>query len=210
MYDTEPDVFTYNIPGYSGKFIFDATGAIRLLPYTPIQIKPQYAAPMGSCAYNIPAGELTGFVITTAEGVSYSFTVLEHTDNYLWGMGLDGDELSEAAWEKLFLQLAGKVGDVGRTAADNRLFLNAVLWVMRHGGTWRVLPERFGKHDTVRKRALRWAQKGTWQRLVAAVRLPEVEAVLLDSTIMRAHQRASGQVKKSARATKPSGAAGAG
>ena len=54
------------------------------------------------------------------------------------GMGLDGDELSEAAWEKLSPQLAGKSGDVGRTAADNRLFLNAVLWVMRHGGTWRV------------------------------------------------------------------------
>ena len=125
-------------------------------------------------------------------------------------MGLDGDELSEAAWEKLSPQLAGKAGDVGRTAADNRLFLNAVLWVMRHGGTWRVLPARFGKHDTVRKRALRWAQKGTWQRLFAAVRLPEVEAVLLDSTIMRAHQRASGQVKKNAPATKPSAAAAAG
>ncbi len=125
-------------------------------------------------------------------------------------MGLNGDEVSDAAWEKLSPHLAGKAGDVGCTAADNRLFLNAVLWVMRHGGTWRVLPERFGKHDTVRKRALRWAQKGTWQRLFAAVRLPEVEAVLLDSTIMRAHQRASGQVKKSAPAMRPSGAVGAG
>ncbi len=80
--------------------------------------------------------------------------------------------------------------------AVNRLFLSAVLWVMRHGGTWRVLPGRFGKHDSVRKRALRWAQKGTWQRLFAAVRLPEVEAMLLDFTIRREHQRASGQVKK--------------
>lgn len=111
-------------------------------------------------------------------------------------MGLTGDELSEAAWEKLALHLAGKAGDVGRTADDNRLFLNAVLWVMRHGGTWRVLPARFGKHGTVRKRALRWAQKGTWQRLFEAVRVPELETVLLDSTIRRAHQRASGQVKK--------------
>ena len=125
-------------------------------------------------------------------------------------MGLDGDELSEAAWAKISPQLAGKAGDVGRTAADNRLFLNAVLWVMRHGGTWRELPACFGKHDTVRKRALRWAQQGTWQRLFAAVRLPDVEAVLLDSTIMRAHQRASGQVKKSAPATRPSAVAAAG
>lgn len=43
------------------------------------------------------------------------------------GMGLDGDEVSEAAWKKLSPQLAGKAGNVGRTAADNRLFLNAVL-----------------------------------------------------------------------------------
>ena len=118
-------------------------------------------------------------------------------------MGLTGDELSEAAWAKLAPYLAGKTGDVGRTAGDNRLFLNAVLWVMRHGGTWRVLPAGFGKHDTVRKRALRWAQKGTWQRLFTAVRLPELEAVLLDSTIMRAHQRASGQVKKAHRRRGP-------
>ena len=118
-------------------------------------------------------------------------------------MGLEGDELSEAAWVKLAPCLPGKAGDVGGTAADNRLFLNAVLWVMRHGGTWRVLPERFGKHDSVRKRALRWAQKGTWQRLFYAVRGTELEAVLLDSTIVRAHQRAAGQVKKNARATSP-------
>lgn len=125
-------------------------------------------------------------------------------------MGLKGDELSEAAWEKLSPHLAGKAGDVGRTGADNRLFLNAVLWVMRHGGTWRVLPERFGPHDTVRKRALRWAQKGTWQRLFAAVRGTELEAVLLDSTIVRAHQRAAGQVKKNGSATRPLAAAEAG
>jgi transposase len=125
-------------------------------------------------------------------------------------MGLTGDELSEAAWAKLAPPLPGKAGDVGCTAADNRLFLNAVLWVMRHGGTWRVLPERFGKHDTVRKRALRWAQQGSWQRLFAAVRGTELEAVLLDSTIVRAHQRAAGQGKKTAPPTKRSAAAAAG
>ena len=68
-------------------------------------------------------------------------------------MGLNGDELRDAAWEKLSPHLAGKAGDVGRTAVDNRRFLHAVRWVMRSGGTWRVLPERFGQHDPVRKRA---------------------------------------------------------
>ena len=114
-------------------------------------------------------------------------------------MGLTGDALSDAAWAKLAPHLPGKAGDVGCTAADNRLFLNAGLWVLRHGGTWRVLPARFGKHDSVRKRAQRWARKGTWQHLLAAVRGPALEAVLLDSTIVRAHQRAAGQVKKTRR-----------
>ena len=59
-------------------------------------------------------------------------------------MGLTGDALSDAAWAKLAPHLPGKAGDVGCTAADNRLFLNAGLWVLRHGGTWRVLPARFG------------------------------------------------------------------
>ncbi|WP_229725348.1 transposase [Hymenobacter baengnokdamensis] len=125
-------------------------------------------------------------------------------------MGLTGAELSDTAWKKFAPHLPAKAGDVGCTAHDNRLFLNAVLWVMRHGGTWPVLPERFGKHDSVRKRALRWAQKGAWQRLFAAVRGTELEAVLLDSTIVRAHQRAAGQVKKSAPATRRSAAVAAG
>src|SRR4028119_1236596 len=106
------------------------------------------------------------------------------------------DEIRDRAWAALAPHLAGKAGDVGRTAADNRLFVNAVLWVLRPGGTWRVLPERFGrhgpgarrpggtwrvlperfgKHETVRQRALRWAQQGTWQRLFHAGRVPERE-----------------------------------
>jgi transposase len=125
-------------------------------------------------------------------------------------MGLTGDALSDAAWAKLAPHLPGKAGDVGCTAADNRLFLNAGLWVLRHGGTWRVLPARFGKHDSVRKRAQRWARKGTWQHLFAAVRGTALEAVLLDSTIVRAHQRAAGQVKKNAPATRRSAVAAAG
>lgn len=125
-------------------------------------------------------------------------------------MGLTGDELSDVAWHNLSPHLSGKLGDVGGTAADNRLFPNAVLWVMRHGGTWRVLPERFGKHDSVRKRALRWAQKGKWRQLFEAVRVPDLAASMLDSTIVRAHQRASGQGNKNAAPMRHSDAAGAG
>lgn len=117
------------------------------------------------------------------------------------------DELSDAAWEALAPHLAGKAGDVGRTGVDNRLFLNAVFWVARHGCAWRTLPARFGKHDTVRKRSRRWAEKGVWRRLFVAVQAPDLDWVLLDSTVVRAHALAATSRKKVASATKPWAAA---
>ena len=82
LFDTEPDVFTYSIPGYSGKFVFDETGGVRLIPYAPIQITPVFSAGTGSylpstCPAAVPAGELAGFTIKTAEGILYTFNDLE-------------------------------------------------------------------------------------------------------------------------------------
>jgi len=120
------------------------------------------------------------------------------------------DEISDQAWAALAPHLSGKAGDVGRTGADNRLFLNAVFWVARHGCAWRALPARFGKHDTLRKRSRRWAEKGIWQRLFEAVQEPDLDWVMLDSTVVRAHAQAAGSRKKAVSATKPSAAAAAG
>ena len=78
-------------------------------------------------------------------------------------------------------------------ATDNYLFFNAVVWIMRTGCPWADLPERFGKVDTVRKRFRRLAQKGVWQRLFDALQAPELEWVMLDSTVVRAHQHSAGQ-----------------
>jgi transposase len=47
--------------------------------------------------------------------------------------------LSDDQWERAALHLPGKVGDPGRSGADNRTFLEAVLWVARVGGPWRDL-----------------------------------------------------------------------
>ena len=58
-------------------------------------------------------------------------------------------ELSNAQWERIRDLLPGKAGDPGRTAADNRHFVNAVLWVLRSGARWSDLPERYGKFKSV-------------------------------------------------------------
>ena len=61
-------------------------------------------------------------------------------------------EISDDAWRRIEGQMPGKVGDPGRSAADNRLFVNAVLWIARTGAPWRDLPERFGEWNSVFQR----------------------------------------------------------
>jgi transposase len=46
-------------------------------------------------------------------------------------------EISDVDWERIAPLLPGKEGDVGRTAGDNRQFINGVLWVARSGALWR-------------------------------------------------------------------------
>ena len=53
-------------------------------------------------------------------------------------------ELRDDQWEKIRDLLPGKVSDPGRSATDNRLFMDAILWVARTGAHWRELPEHFG------------------------------------------------------------------
>src|SRR6266852_130769 len=61
------------------------------------------------------------------------------------------------------------------------------------GSTWRDLPEAFGEWNSVFRRFSRWSQKGVWQRIFAAMSDdPDFEYLIVDSTIVRAHQHASG------------------
>jgi len=105
-------------------------------------------------------------------------------------------EVSDASWVVVAPLLSGKVSDCGVTAKDNRLFFKAVLWIARTGCPWADLPERFGKTNSVCRRFRRLAQKGVWQRLFEAVQAPDLVWVMLDSTVLRAHQHSAGQKKK--------------
>ena len=109
-------------------------------------------------------------------------------------------ELSEAQWRRLGPLLPGRLGTVGRPAEDNRRFVNGVLWVIRSGMRWADLPERYGKYKSVHKRFMRWAEAGVWDRLfddlVADRKNPYL---MLDSTIVRAHQQAATGRKKGAK-----------
>jgi transposase len=114
-------------------------------------------------------------------------------------------ELSDAQWRRIADLLPGKKSDPGRSAADNRLFVNAVLWVLRSGAHWHDLPERYGKWKSVHKRFGRWADAGVWERIFEhLIEDPDNDYVMLDTTLIRAHQQAAGG--KGGRATRLWGA----
>jgi putative transposase len=109
-------------------------------------------------------------------------------------------ELSDLQWAKIKDFLPGRKEHVGRTASDNRLFVNGVLWVLRSGARWHDLPERYGKYKSVHKRFVRWANSGAWERFFhELVGDNKNQYLMLDSTIVRAHQQEATGRKKGAR-----------
>ena len=67
---------------------------------------------------------------------------------------------------------------------------------MRTGSPWRDLPAAFGAWNSVFRRFSRWSLKGVWQRVFDALSDdPDFEYLIVDSTIVRAHQHASGAQK---------------
>ena len=117
--------------------------------------------------------------------------------------------ITDRSWSILEPLLPGSARDRGRTAKDNRLFLEAVLWKVRVGGPWRDLPTGFGEWNSVFRRFRRWAERAVFQRLFEAVSGdPDFEYVLVDGTIVSVHQKASGA--KGGLFIRPSGAQKAG
>lgn len=102
-------------------------------------------------------------------------------------------ELSDEQWSEIESLLPGREGDPGVTAEDNRLFVNAVLWLAKTGAPWRDLPERFGKWNSVFVRFNRWCKRGIWHQVLQVLGGDaDLEHLLLDSTVVRAHQHAAG------------------
>ena len=113
--------------------------------------------------------------------------------------------LSDAQWDRIKDLVAGKESDRGVTGRDNRLFVEGVLWVARTGAPWRDLPAEFGNWNSVWKRFWRWSKAGVWESLFKALADdPDFEYVMLDSTIVRAHQHSAGA--KGGLKIRPSGA----
>jgi transposase len=104
--------------------------------------------------------------------------------------------ISDADWERIRDLLPGRAGQTGWLARDNRRFIDAVLYVARTGIPWRDLPERLGNWNSVWRRFDRWSRKGTWRVVFAVLQDSDLEWLILDSTVVRAHPCAAGAKKK--------------
>jgi len=102
-------------------------------------------------------------------------------------------ELKDRQWARIAHLVPGKDGDKGRHGEDNRLFVDAVLWIARTGSPWRDLPPQLGNWNSVYVRFRRWAKNGVWERLFKVLMEdPDFEYLIIDSSIVRAHQHAAG------------------
>lgn len=110
---------------------------------------------------------------------------------------MERELLRDDQWARIAPLLPGKPTDPGRTAADNRLFVEAVLFIGRTGCPWRDLPERYGPWGSVYQRFSRWSSRGIWEMVFREFSDDaDFEEIYLDGTVVRAHQHASGAQKK--------------
>lgn len=101
--------------------------------------------------------------------------------------------LTDAQWAKMEPHCLGKASDPGRSGGDNRLFIEAILWIVRTGSPWRDLPEQFGKWNTVFVRYRDWVKADVFKRLFDAVsEEPDMEYAMVDATIVKVHRHGQG------------------
>ena len=101
--------------------------------------------------------------------------------------------LTDNQWLKIITFLRQCVGVYVGNEAKSRRFLEAVLWITRSGSQWRLLPESYGQWNSIYKRFARWCERGIWMQMQAHFASePDLECLLLDSTVIRAHPCAAG------------------
>jgi len=101
--------------------------------------------------------------------------------------------LSDAQWAKIEPHCLGKVGDPGRSGTDNRLFVEAVLWIVRTGSPWRDIPASFGNWSSIYTRFRDWVRADVFKRLFEACSdEPDMEYAMVNATIVKVHRHGQG------------------
>jgi len=107
-------------------------------------------------------------------------------------------EIAEEQFRRIETALPRQRGNVRVT---NLQFLNALLFVAEHGCKWRGLPKRFGPWHTIYTRMNRWSKSGVLDQVFELLQREQIvrikiEAVKMDSTIVKVHPDGTGALKK--------------
>lgn len=99
-------------------------------------------------------------------------------------------DMSDLEWEFIKAVLPNKVR--GKKRVDDRRVINGIFYVLRTGVPWADLPGEYGPPTTVYNRFNRWSYAGHWDRIMEAVAdADNVDTVMVDSTVIRAHHSAA-------------------
>ncbi|WP_108651218.1 IS5 family transposase [Dongshaea marina] len=102
-------------------------------------------------------------------------------------------DISDRVWSLIEPHILGRKGDWGKAGRDNRLFINAVFWILRTGSPWRDLPPDYGDWKNTHRRFSRWRDKGVWARLQERlIHEPDFEWLMIDASHIKVHPDASG------------------
>ncbi|MGR9087317.1 MAG: IS5 family transposase [Gammaproteobacteria bacterium] len=108
-------------------------------------------------------------------------------------LGFLRHDISDRVWQLLDPHLPGRQGVWGRKACDNRLFINAVFWILRTGAPWHDLPPDYGDLKNTRCRFCRWRDKGIRESLLEQfVTEPDYEWLMIDASHIKVQRHAAG------------------
>jgi len=77
--------------------------------------------------------------------------------------------LTDQQWSRIEGHLPDWPGMPGRSGVDNRLFVDAILWMAGNAARWPDLLDVLGKWTAVHARFRRWSHAGVWERIFHAL-----------------------------------------
>lgn len=115
----------------------------------------------------------------------------------LIGTIMKKEYINEVAWSKIFAFLKRSRGIYIGSEAHCKNFIEAVYWMSRTGAQWRELHDHYGNWNSIYKRFNAWSKKNIWSELLEfCIEDPDLEYVMIDTTIVRAHACAAGYGKQ--------------
>ena len=109
----------------------------------------------------------------------------------------DCDSLTDDQWARIAPMMPGGCKGKRGPRTNNRLFMDAILWMARSGARWRDLPERFGDYRIIKWRYYDWIERDVLSGIFNALSFDvDLEWVSVDATVIRAHQHAAGARKE--------------